>query len=83
MVEVVDTPDEAIAAANRTMYGLVSSILAGNTYKAFEMAPKILAGVVNVELRDRERGDRTRRWAECATAAGAARDPEAWRSSAT
>src|ERR1700686_3439731 len=30
VVEVVDTPDEAIAAANRTMYGLTSSILSGN-----------------------------------------------------
>jgi acyl-CoA reductase-like NAD-dependent aldehyde dehydrogenase len=48
VVEVVDTPEEAIAAANRTMYGLTSSILAGNTYKAFEMAPKLLTGVVNV-----------------------------------
>ena len=48
VVEVVDTPDEAIKAANRTMYGLTSSILAGDTYKAFEMAPKILAGIVNV-----------------------------------
>jgi len=27
---------------------LSSSILAGNTYKAFEMAPKVLAGIVNV-----------------------------------
>jgi acyl-CoA reductase-like NAD-dependent aldehyde dehydrogenase len=48
VVEVVDTPEEAIAAANRTMYGLTSSILAGNTYKAFEMAPRVLAGIVNV-----------------------------------
>ena len=48
VVEVVDTPDEAIAAANRTLYGLTSSILAGNTYRAFEMAPKVLAGIVNV-----------------------------------
>lgn len=48
VVEVVDTPEEAIKAANRTMYGLTSSILAGDTYKAFEMAPKILAGIVNV-----------------------------------
>jgi acyl-CoA reductase-like NAD-dependent aldehyde dehydrogenase len=48
VIEVVDTPDEAIAAANRTLYGLTSSILAGNTYRAFEMAPKILAGIVNV-----------------------------------
>src|SRR6266850_32556 len=48
VVEAVGTPEEAIAAANRTMYGLTSSILAGNTYKAFEMAPKVLAGIVNV-----------------------------------
>jgi acyl-CoA reductase-like NAD-dependent aldehyde dehydrogenase len=48
VVEVVDTPEEAIVSANRTMYGLRSSILAGNTYKAFEMAPKVLAGIVNV-----------------------------------
>src|SRR5216684_915916 len=48
VVEVVDTPEEAIAAANRTMYGLTSSILGGNTYKAFELAPKVLAGIVNV-----------------------------------
>ena len=49
IVEAVDTPaEDAIAAANRTLYGLTSSILAGNTYKAFEMAPKVLAGIVNV-----------------------------------
>jgi acyl-CoA reductase-like NAD-dependent aldehyde dehydrogenase len=48
IVEAVETPEEAIAAANRTMYGLTSSILAGNTYKALEMAPKVLAGIVNV-----------------------------------
>jgi acyl-CoA reductase-like NAD-dependent aldehyde dehydrogenase len=48
VVEAVDAPEEAIAAANRTLYGLTSSILAGNTYRAFEMAPKVLAGIVNV-----------------------------------
>jgi acyl-CoA reductase-like NAD-dependent aldehyde dehydrogenase len=48
VVEVVDTPEQAVEAANRTMYGLTSSILAGNTYRAFELAPKILAGIVNV-----------------------------------
>src|ERR1700742_5171514 len=48
VVEVVETPEEAVEAANRTMYGLTSSILAGDTYKAFELAPKILAGIVNV-----------------------------------
>ena len=48
VVEVVDTQEEAVAAANRTMYGLTSAILAGNTYRAFEMAPRVLAGIVNV-----------------------------------
>jgi acyl-CoA reductase-like NAD-dependent aldehyde dehydrogenase len=48
VVEAVDTPEDAIVAANRTLYGLTSSILARNTYKAFEMAPKVLAGIVNV-----------------------------------
>src|SRR5712691_417866 len=48
VVEAVGTPEEGVDAANRTMYGLTSSILAGNTYKAFEMAPKVLAGIVNV-----------------------------------
>ena len=48
VVEVVDTPEQAVEAANRTLYGLTSSILAGDTYRAFELAPKILAGIVNV-----------------------------------
>ena len=48
VVEVVDTAEQAVDAANRTLYGLTSSILAGNTYKAFELAPRILAGIVNV-----------------------------------
>src|SRR5471032_3121569 len=48
VVEVVDTPDQAVEAANRTMYGLTSSILAGNVYRAFELAPKVLAGIVNI-----------------------------------
>jgi acyl-CoA reductase-like NAD-dependent aldehyde dehydrogenase len=48
VVEVVDTPEQAVEAANRTMYGLTSSILAGDTYRAFELAPKILVGIVNI-----------------------------------
>src|SRR5882724_8987713 len=48
VVETVDTPEKAVEAANRTLYGLTSSILAGNTYRAFELAPKVLAGIVNV-----------------------------------
>ncbi|HTE11455.1 MAG TPA: aldehyde dehydrogenase family protein [Chitinophagaceae bacterium] len=48
IVEAVDTPEEAIAVANRVSYGLVSSIFTKDTYKGFELAPKILHGVVNV-----------------------------------
>src|ERR1700730_7619805 len=48
IVEVVDTPEQAVEAANRTLYGLTSSILAGNTYRALELAPKVLAGIVNI-----------------------------------
>jgi acyl-CoA reductase-like NAD-dependent aldehyde dehydrogenase len=48
VVEVVDTPEQAVEAANRTLYGLTSSILAGNTYRAFELAPRVLAGIVNI-----------------------------------
>jgi acyl-CoA reductase-like NAD-dependent aldehyde dehydrogenase len=48
VVEVVDTPKQAVEAADRTLYGLTSSILAGDTYRAFELAPKVLAGIVNI-----------------------------------
>jgi acyl-CoA reductase-like NAD-dependent aldehyde dehydrogenase len=48
LVEIFDTPEQAVEAANRTMYGLTSSILSGNTYRAFETAPRILTGIVNV-----------------------------------
>ena len=48
IVEPVDSDEEAVAAANRVMYGLASSILTGDTYRGFELAPRILAGIVNV-----------------------------------
>jgi acyl-CoA reductase-like NAD-dependent aldehyde dehydrogenase len=48
MVEPVDSDDEAVAAANRVMYGLTSSILTSDTYRGFELAPRILTGIVNV-----------------------------------
>jgi acyl-CoA reductase-like NAD-dependent aldehyde dehydrogenase len=48
IVEPVDTVEEAVTIANRTSYGLVSSIFTKDTYKGFELAPKILHGVVNV-----------------------------------
>ena len=50
IVEPVDTAEDAVAVANRTMYGLTSSILTGDTYRGFELAPRILAGIVNVNL---------------------------------
>jgi acyl-CoA reductase-like NAD-dependent aldehyde dehydrogenase len=48
IVEPVDSDDEAVAAANRVMYGLTSSILTRDTYRGFELAPHILTGIVNV-----------------------------------
>ena len=47
-VEVVDTADQAVEVANRTLYGLTSTILARDIYKAFELAPRVLCGIVNV-----------------------------------
>ena len=44
----MDTAEQAVEVANRTRYGLTSSILAGDTYRAFGLAPKILHGIVNV-----------------------------------
>jgi acyl-CoA reductase-like NAD-dependent aldehyde dehydrogenase len=48
IVEAVDTAEEAVQVANRTMYGLTSSILTGDTYRGFELAPTMLHGIVNV-----------------------------------
>lgn len=48
IVEPVDTVEEALVVANRVSYGLVSSIYTKDTYKAFELAPRIMHGVVNV-----------------------------------
>jgi acyl-CoA reductase-like NAD-dependent aldehyde dehydrogenase len=48
IVEAVETPEDAVAVANRVQYGLTSTILARDTYRAFELAPKILHGIVNV-----------------------------------
>ena len=44
----MDTAEQAVEVTNRIQYGLTSSILADDTYKAFELAPKILHGIVNV-----------------------------------
>jgi len=38
IVEPAGTPEDAVAVANRVHYGLTSTILAADTYKAFELA---------------------------------------------
>jgi acyl-CoA reductase-like NAD-dependent aldehyde dehydrogenase len=48
IVEPVDSDEAAVAAANRVMYGLTSSILTSDTYRGFELAQRIQAGIVNV-----------------------------------
>ena len=47
-VEPVDTVEEAVQSANRTMYGLAASIVTRDTYKGLELAPRIQTGIVNV-----------------------------------
>jgi acyl-CoA reductase-like NAD-dependent aldehyde dehydrogenase len=44
IVEPVDSDEDAIRVANRVDYGLTASILTGNTYRGFEMAPRISRG---------------------------------------
>ena len=48
IVEPVDTAEDAIKVANRVSYGLTSSILTGDPYRGFELAPRVQAGIVNV-----------------------------------
>src|SRR4029077_4374039 len=48
IVEPVDTLEQAVAVANRVSYGLVASILTGSPYRGLELAPQVMAGVVNV-----------------------------------
>jgi acyl-CoA reductase-like NAD-dependent aldehyde dehydrogenase len=48
IVEPVETPEDAVAVANRVHYGPTSTVLAGDTYRAFELAPRVLHGIVNV-----------------------------------
>jgi acyl-CoA reductase-like NAD-dependent aldehyde dehydrogenase len=48
IVEAVDTPEEAVAVANRVQYGLTSSILTADPYRGLELAPQVLHGIVNV-----------------------------------
>jgi len=48
-VEVVETAEKAVRSSQSDMYGLTSSILAGDTL-GIELAPKILSHIVNIKL---------------------------------
>ena len=47
-VLVVDTDDEAVAVANDTEYGLVNSVLTGDTARGVQLARRLRAGMVHV-----------------------------------
>jgi len=50
IVQPVDTAEEAVELANRSMYGLTSAILSGDTYRGFELAAKVKSGAVHVNM---------------------------------
>jgi acyl-CoA reductase-like NAD-dependent aldehyde dehydrogenase len=50
VVQAVDSAEEAVAVANRVMYGLVGSIVTGDRYRGFEIARKIKSGVIGVNI---------------------------------
>jgi len=45
---VVEDDDEAVAVANDTEYGLVNSVLTGDTYRGIRLARRLRAGMVHV-----------------------------------
>ena len=47
-IEVVDSPEEAVARANATAYGLASGIITSDTDRGLELAQAIDAGIVHV-----------------------------------
>jgi succinate-semialdehyde dehydrogenase/glutarate-semialdehyde dehydrogenase len=47
-IQVVDTEDEAIAAANDSEYGLNASVFSGSAPRAFSVAERIHCGSVNI-----------------------------------
>jgi acyl-CoA reductase-like NAD-dependent aldehyde dehydrogenase len=47
-IEVVDGPDEAVARANATSYGLASGIITSDADRGLELAQRIDAGIVHV-----------------------------------
>jgi len=47
-IEIVDSPDEAVARANATTYGLAAGILTGDNDRAFALAQQLDSGIVHV-----------------------------------
>jgi acyl-CoA reductase-like NAD-dependent aldehyde dehydrogenase len=47
-IEVVDGPDEAVARANSTRYGLAAGIITSDPDKGFALAQRIQAGIVHI-----------------------------------
>ena len=47
-IEVVESPDEAIARANATTYGLAAGILTSNSDRGFSLAQQLDSGIVHV-----------------------------------
>jgi acyl-CoA reductase-like NAD-dependent aldehyde dehydrogenase len=47
-IEVVDSPEDAVARANATSYGLSSGIITSNPDRGFALAQQIEAGIVHV-----------------------------------
>ena len=47
-IEVVDGPDEAVARANNTQYGLAAGIITSDPDKGFSLAQQIQSGIVHV-----------------------------------
>lgn len=50
VVEPVDDADQAVELANRHSDGLTSSIITGDTFKGFELAARVTAGAVHVNI---------------------------------
>ena len=54
-IEVVDGPEEAVARANATSYGLSAGIITGDTERGFALAQQLESGIVHVN--DQSVGD--------------------------
>lgn len=48
VVQLVDTPEDGVAAINKSLYGLTASVLSGDTYLGLQLARQIKSGMVHV-----------------------------------